>query len=147
MTLLKSAKLNLPVGEEPTADVDIFSLLGEEEAYDWQKHEEGQLSVDVAETEEEIIILATMGGTSPDKVELHLHNDLLSIRGERLPPVSGTADWHCAENYWGHFSRTIVLPKEVKPELCRAEYKNGLLTVRLSKVQVDKNIPIFVIDE
>jgi HSP20 family protein len=50
------------------------------------------------------------------------------------------------ECYWGGFSRTIVLPTEVKSELARAEYKYGVLTIRLPKHRHDSQIQIDVIE-
>ncbi|OGH88756.1 MAG: hypothetical protein A3J93_01540 [Candidatus Magasanikbacteria bacterium RIFOXYC2_FULL_42_28] len=112
------------------------------------RHEsEGQLSIDVAQTAEELIIVATMAGATPDKVELHLHNDVLTIRGERATPIPNGAEHFYEECYWGKFSRTIVLPTDVAPEFAKAEYRNGVLTVRLPKKQADNKIPIFVVEE
>ncbi|MBU1613054.1 MAG: Hsp20/alpha crystallin family protein [bacterium] len=109
--------------------------------------DEAQLCVDVALTQSEVIIVATMAGTPPDKLELHLHNDLLTIRGERFSPLPPDAEYFHQETYWGKFSRSIVLPVDVKHELSKAEYKNGVLSVHLPKIIADKSIPIVVIDE
>lgn len=112
------------------------------------RHEsEGQLSIDVAQTVEELIIVATMAGATPDKVELHLHNDVLTIRGERATPIPPGAEHFYEECYWGKFSRTIVLPADVAPEFAKAEYRNGVLTVRLPKKQADNKIPIYVVED
>ncbi len=111
------------------------------------REEEGELLVDVAQTEKEVIIVATMAGTPPDKIELHLHNDLLTIRGERQSPVPKEADFFHKENFWGKFSRSIVLPVDVKHELSKADYKNGILIVHLLKEIANKSIPIVIIEE
>lgn len=109
--------------------------------------EEGQLCVDVAQTADELIVVAALSGTPPDKLDLHLHNDLLTIRGERVSPVPEGAEHFHRETFWGKFSRSIVLPVDVKHEFTNAEYKNGILTVRLPKVQTGKSIPIVLVDE
>jgi len=62
-----------------------------ESAEQWDAPEEGKLSVDVAETDDTMIISAPMAGTPAANIELHLHNDLLTIRGERPSPVPGDA--------------------------------------------------------
>lgn len=108
---------------------------------------EGQLAIDVVQTDEEIIVVAPMAGCRAENVELHLHNDVLTIRGERQSPLSGDAEFFYRECYWGKFSRTIVLPVEVKVEMARAEFKNGVLTVALPKTKVDGNIPIVIVEE
>lgn len=108
---------------------------------------EGQLSVDVVHTADELIVAATMAGTPPNKIQLHIHNDVLTIRGERPSPVPVGSEYFYEECYWGKFSRTIVLPVDVRPEMARAEYRYGVLTVRLPKVQLDNSIPIYVVEE
>ena len=127
-------------------DVPFFSV--QENGQGWGKeHEEGQLSVDVLETEEELIIVATMAGTKPEDIELHLHNDFLTIRGKRQAPVANAANYFYQECYWGKFSRTIVLPVDVKGELAGSEYRNGVLTVHLPKIKVSNSIPILVVED
>lgn len=116
----------------------------------WQEeHQEGQLAVDVARTEREIIIVSTMAGAATDKIEVYLHNDLLTIRGQRVSPLAEAsgADYFYQECFWGKFSRTIVLPVDVKPDSARAEYRNGVLLIRLLKQRVDTKIPVTVEEE
>lgn len=108
---------------------------------------EGQLAIDVVQTKDEVIVVAPMAGCKPENVELHLQNDVLTIRGERQSPLSTELEFFYRECYWGKFSRTIVLPVEVKVEMARAEFKNGVLTVALPKNKVDGNIPIIIVEE
>ncbi len=108
---------------------------------------EGQLAVDVAQTRDEVFVIAPMAGCRTENLELHLHNDVLTIRGERRPQIDSEADYFYRECYWGKFSRTIVLPVEVKIEMTRAEFKNGVLTVVLPKTKVDGSIPIVIVEE
>lgn len=109
--------------------------------------DEGQLAVDVLETDEELIILATMAGAVPAEVKIFLHDDLLTIKGKRIFPVNKAAHFHYKECYWGRFSRSIVLPVDVRIDLVRAEYRFGLLTIVLPKASGNMNIPIFVMEE
>lgn len=109
--------------------------------------EEGQLSVDVIDAGEELVIVATMAGTKPEDISLHLHNDFLTIRGSRSSVIPSINQYFCQECYWGKFSRTIVLPVDVKSELARSEYKHGVLTVYLPKTRPANNIPIMVLEE
>jgi HSP20 family protein len=138
-------KISLPVeateGEYPLTELQV----GFEH---WSgAEEEGKLSVDVAETNEELIVTAPMAGTPPANIELHLHNDLLTIRGERPAPAQDVLHYFHHECYWGKFSRTVVLPADVKAELAQAEYRYGVLNIRLPKVQASGNIPILIMEE
>lgn len=108
---------------------------------------EGQLSIDVLETDTELLVIATMAGTRPEDIVLHLHNDFLTIRGRRSSPNVGQARYFFEECYWGKFSRTIVLPVDVRGEMATSEYKNGVLTIRLPKISNKQSIPILVVEE
>ncbi|MEK7625685.1 MAG: Hsp20/alpha crystallin family protein [Patescibacteria group bacterium] len=108
---------------------------------------EGQLSIDVLETESDLVVVATMAGTKPEDIVLHLHNDFLTIRGRRSSPVAGSSRYFYEECYWGKFSRTIVLPMDVKGDMATSEYKNGVLTIRIPKTSVQQNIPILVVED
>lgn len=112
-----------------------------------EDHAEGQLAVDVFETETDLVVVATMAGTRPEDIELHLQNDFLTIRGTRQPPISSPVRVFYEECYWGRFSRTIVLPTDVASELARSEYKNGVLVVSLPKARPKQPIPILVVEE
>ncbi len=135
----------------PDTSSELFALSSRaarvEPAEPWRALEEGQLSVDVFETKEDLYIIATMAGTKPEDIELHLHNDFLTIRGHRSAPVPGPAQYFYEECYWGTFSRTIVLPVDVKSELAQSEYRNGVLTIKLPKARPHNSIPILVVEE
>ncbi|PIZ95610.1 MAG: hypothetical protein COX81_00560 [Candidatus Magasanikbacteria bacterium CG_4_10_14_0_2_um_filter_37_12] len=116
----------------------------------YEDHREGQLAVDVFENDDEIVIVSTMAGAVTDKIEVYVHNDLLTIRGERHEPLEmekATRYFH-EECYWGKFSRTIVLPVDVQGDMAGAEYKNGILVVTIPKMhQKSTKIKIEVVEE
>lgn len=116
---------------------------------DFFPHEEGQLAVDVLDTKKEIIILSTVAGAVPEKIDVSVHHDLVTIRGVRAMPTVAVDDvsYLYQECFWGAFSRTIVLPVDVKGEFASAEYKNGVLTIRIPKKSTDIKIPIRIVDE
>lgn len=133
----------------------IFDLGSENDSIDFSylKNQEilhipeGQLAVDVAQTADELIVVAAMAGTRPEAIELHLHNDLLTIRGERVSPISLSDEHFYQECYWGKFSRSIILPVNVKAEAVQAQYSHGVLTIRLPKANLGNDIPIMVVEE
>ena len=117
---------------------------------DWDlPEEEGKLTVDVAETKTELIVISTLAGAALDRIEVHLHNDLLTIRGVRQSPLAAWdhARYVYQECFWGPFSRSIVLPAEVKVDLARAEYKNGILYIVIPKRKSDTRIPVVIVEE
>lgn len=112
-------------------------------------HKEGQLAVDVLDMGSEIMVLSTMAGALTSSIDVYIHNDLLTIRGTRPFPIELVEDEVCVhqECFWGPFSRTVVLPVEVRGEFARAEYKNGILMVTVPKQQPRTAIPVIVVDE
>ena len=145
-----SASFTIPVPpEEKTINELLITQIADAtQSPEWHEQEtEGQLSVDVLETKDELVIIATMAGTKPQDIELHLHNDFLTIRGRRSHPVENVEEFFMQECYWGLFSRTIVLPTDVKSELGQSEYRNGVLTIRLPKSSPRTSIPILVVEE
>ncbi len=96
--------------------------------------EEGQLSVDVYQDSNNIIIKSTIAGVEPDDIDISFHNDMLTIRGERKHEKRiDEDDYFYKECYWGSFSRSIILPLEVQTEKIKATIKNGILTIVLPK--------------
>lgn len=107
--------------------------------------EEGQLAVDVFQTDNEIVIQSTIAGVKSEDLDIMIQNDMVSIKGERKKDVDiDPQNYFYQECYWGPFSRSIVLPEEVKTEGAKAELKNGVLTLRLTKTQKAKATKIKV---
>lgn len=110
---------------------------------------EGKLAVDVAQNDTHIFVVTTMAGARPDKIEVLVHNDLLTIRGTRYSPLENEHDieYYYEECFWGVFSRTIVLPVDVKGDLAHAKFQNGVLFVSIPKQKKDNKISIEIIDD
>lgn len=117
---------------------------------DWpSQKKEGQLAVDVYETDKNVIVITTMAGAQTDKIEVYVHNhDLLTIRGIRNRVVEENKNTHAVhqECFWGKFSRTLVLPSDVIGSQSSAEYRNGLLKITIPK-QKSSHIPIEIVEE
>jgi HSP20 family protein len=97
--------------------------------------EEGELSVDVYQTANEIIIEAMVAGVKPEDLHLSITRDMVTIKGRRDGNTQVTHDdYFYKELYWGTFTRTILLPHEVEIEEAEAVEKHGLLIIRLPKV-------------
>ncbi len=113
-----------------------------------EDHHEGQLSVDVIDAGRNLLVVSTMAGAEVDKIEVYIHNDLLTIRGVRNMPMQNDEHHYIhQECYWGRFSRTIVLPVEVKGDSAGAEYKNGVLTIKIPKRKEDSKIEVTIVEE
>ena len=103
-----------------------------------EEAEEGQLTVDVYETPSEIVIKTMVAGVKPEDLDISITREMVTIRGKREEDRTvSSEDFYHRELYWGTFSRTIVLPKEVDIEEAEAVEKYGLLIIKLPKL--DKN--------
>jgi len=103
------------------------------EDFSW-KEDEGQLAIDVIETPETIVIRSAIAGVKDQDLDIHVNEDLVTIRGERRVdalPVQATV--HYEECFWGPFSRSIILPCRVKADEAEAGLKNGILTITIPK--------------
>jgi HSP20 family protein len=108
-------------------------------------YEEGQLSIDVYQTPNEIVVKSTIAGVKPEDIDISINNDMLTIRGRReMRETIKDSDYLYRECYWGSFSRSIILPVEIEPEKIEAVLENGVLTVTLPKARSAKPISIKV---
>jgi len=106
---------------------------------------EGQLTIDVYQTEDGIIVESTIAGVDPNDIDIDATSDSVTIRGERQKnhQVSET-DYFYQECFWGKFSRSVILPQEIDPDKAYSELKNGVLTLHLPKIHKDKTRKISV---
>lgn len=112
-------------------------------------YEEGELSIDVFEDDgNNIVVKSTIAGVKPEDIDISVNNDMLTIRGKReYEEKVEEKNYFYRECYWGNFSRSIILPCEVKVDKISAKLKNGVLTVKLPKAKTEKKVAIKVVEE
>lgn len=104
-----------------------------------QEESEGQLTIDVYQTDDEIVIESTVAGVEPDDIDIDISSESVTIRGERSKSETvAEENYLYQECYWGKFSRSIILPQEVDPDKAKADFKNGILRIRLPKIAKGK---------
>jgi HSP20 family protein len=90
--------------------------------------------IDVHETENELRVSVELPGLSEKDIDVSLSRELLTISGEKKQESEqNVKGWYCIERSYGNFSRSIPLPCEIDQESCNASFKNGVLTVSLTK--------------
>ena len=130
--------------ESPNPSIEISEEKTIEDKKKWLQPE-GELAVDVYQTEEEIVIQSTIAGIKPESLDISVENDVVTIRGIReRPEEDGERDYFYQECYWGPFSRKIILPEETDPSRTDATMKEGVLTIRIPKIQKEKKRKIVV---
>jgi HSP20 family molecular chaperone IbpA len=96
---------------------------------------EGQLTIDVYQTPTEIIIESAVAGVQPEDLDVNVTTDSISIKGKRRREKQiKDEDYFYQECYWGRFSRSVILPQEVDPDNSTVSFKNGILIIRLPKL-------------
>lgn len=110
----------------------------EEKNLQVEEDQDAELTLDVYQNNNEIIVQTMIAGVHPDNLSINITRDSLSIRGKREENQSvNRDDYYIQELYWGSFSRTISLPEEIDLEEAEAIEKHGLLIIKLPKI--DKN--------
>lgn len=116
-----------------------------EQDENWAGDSEGQLTIDVYQTDNEIVIKSTIAGVKPEDLDVTINNDMVTIRGDRKnEEVVESENYYYQECYWGTFSRSVILPIEVLADKAEAAMKNGILTIRLLKSDTTKSKKIQV---
>ncbi len=116
-----------------------------DEFFDWtgpvlaSRDKSWRPSVDIYETEDEIIIIAELAGIKKEDIQVTLHKDLLTISGRRNErSTSQRTRFYQLEIEYGTFQRTFRLPVSVEEETVNATYTDGLLKITLPKKKTDK---------
>jgi HSP20 family protein len=91
-------------------------------------------SVDISETNEEFQIKAELPEVKKEDVKVSIEDGVLRISGERKQEKEQQGKkWHRVERTYGSFMRTFTLPTNVDDSKVQADYKDGVLTLRLPK--------------
>lgn len=129
----------IPVKEKKSSsknESDIAELMEEGE---------GQLAIDVYQTPDEIVVESTIAGVDPDDLDIDINPESVTVRGKRVKEKKvQDEDYFYQECYWGKFSRSIILPQEVDPENSTASLKNGVLIIRMPKLNRKKSTKLKV---
>jgi HSP20 family protein len=133
------AKLLEEIAQKPSLD-------GRAAAQDWFAESfDGQLTVDVYQTDKDIIIQAAVAGVRGEDLDLELSNDMVTIKGiRRMKYEVADDDYLIRECYFGGFSRSIILPVDILHDKVRATLELGLLTVILPKSNKSRHSKISV---
>lgn len=91
-------------------------------------------SMDLTETDKEIIVNAELPGLDDKDFEVTVSGDLLTLKGEKKAEHEHrNGDGYYTERRFGSFSRSVRLPFEVEDEKVHAHYEKGVLTIRVPK--------------
>ena len=143
--IAKNAKDDMALDETEEKDENDKEWFDKESG---SSDEEGQLTVDVYKTEEDIIIKSIIGGVRSEDLDISVTNDMVTIKGKRNSIDEVVEDdYYYQECFWGNFSRSIILPCDIKAEGVEATIKNGILTIKLPKIEKNTSMKIEIKEE
>ncbi len=92
--------------------------------------------IDMYQTDNEVVVKATVPGVKPDDLHITITGDVLTIRGEvkEEEEVKGVT-YHLRERRFGTFSRSLPLPVPVQADKAKAEFEDGILVLTLPKAE------------
>ncbi len=118
-----------------------------EDSSAWREEEEneGELSVDVYDDNDQIVVKTMVAGVRPEDLDISITRDMVIIKGVRLEEKEiSKNDYYHQELYWGSFTRTIMLPAEIDIEESKATEKYGLLILELPKIDKERRTKLRV---
>jgi HSP20 family protein len=113
---------------------DVFERKGEESSLTaWAP------SVDIYETEHELVVKAELPEADPKDLDIRVENNILTIRGERkFEKKVSEENYLRVERSYGSFARSFTLANTVNSEAIKADYQNGVLTLSIPKKEEAK---------
>jgi HSP20 family protein len=100
---------------------------------------------DIVERDKEYLIKVDLPDVRKEDVKVLFDDGVLTIKGERKVEKEEKGDKvHRTERYFGMFERSFVLPEDVDTKTIRAEAKEGVLTIHLPRVAVEKARPLAI---
>src|SRR5262245_16422086 len=96
-------------------------------------------SVDIYETDDALVIKAELPGVSKDDVSVEVHQNTLTLRGQRKHEAEVKDEqYHRVERSYGSFQRSFTLPSTVDAEKVQATFKDGILELHLPRLESAK---------
>jgi HSP20 family protein len=96
-------------------------------------------TIDIAETDDEIVVTAELPGVTQDNVDITITEDVLTLKGEKREEKEvKEKNYHRVERSYGSFQRSVTLPAGVLADQAKASYKDGVLHINISKSEEAK---------
>jgi HSP20 family protein len=96
-------------------------------------------AIEIYEEKDDVVVKAEIPGMKKEELDINISDTLLTIKGEKKQEEEvKKKGYYYSERSYGSFVRTIDLPKEVKADKAYANFKDGVLEVRLPKTEEAK---------
>ena len=125
-----------------TITAPVVEAFSDDALFETALVEEGQLAVDIYETSKALVVKVPIAGVNPEDIDISVNDGMLTIRGKRHGAKVDDAAYLIRECYWGSFSRSVILPVDVRAENIEAAMVNGVLTITLPKAIKSRTIEV-----
>lgn len=106
------------------------------------------LPLDMYETDDHLVVKASVPGLKPEDIEVTLTGDLLTIKGEfKSEEKTEKRNYLRQERRYGSFCRQVGLPAGVNADKAKATFENGVLTLELPKTEAAKAKTIKIVSK
>ena len=105
---------------------------GENREFKWSP------SVDIAEHDNEILLVAELAGVSKDDISISVDKSVLTLSGSKPAPEYEEHCFHCSERFFGPFERKFTLPTMEDDFKSKVDFKDGVLRITLPKAEAAK---------
>jgi HSP20 family protein len=96
-------------------------------------------AIDLYQNEDEVIVKASLPGLKSEDLHISVTADVLTLSGEfKQESDKKEATYHIREHRYGSFERSVILPTDVQTDKAKADFKDGILTIRLPKAETVK---------
>lgn len=128
-----------------TKRVSVSSQQDDRSTWMDEHGDEGELSIDMYQTPESVIVRAMIPGVKKEDLDIILTRDSLTLKGKRVEEIKiADQNYFQRELYWGSFSRKIELPHEIDIDQAEAIEKAGMLTLVLPRIDKGKQAKLKV---
>ena len=126
-------------GDDEELDFETH-LSHDDELENWvEPDEDEELALDVYQDQDNLYIRAFIPGVNPAGLDIDISRDMVTIRGDKIMMQSiDDEDYFQRELRFGTFARKILLPREIDIDVAEAHSKDGLLVLKLPKVDKDR---------
>ncbi len=106
----------------------------------------GEIPIDMWETDDAVMVKASIPGVKPDEVDITITGDMLTIKAEKKEEKEVKEKTYIhKENFYGMVTRSMTLPFEVDAGKAEATFDNGVLNLKMPKSESIKPKQIKVV--
>ncbi len=104
--------------------------------WSWPQAQMGNLPLDVYQTDDHVMVKASIPGVSPEEVDISITGDMLTIKGEHKEETEAKEDdYFRKERRFGAFSRSVTIPVPVQGDKADATFQDGVLRISMPKAE------------